>query len=87
MGFGVSGTSIFFRNSSTTSVPENHGEPSTKNMVAAFAAVEGKFRRYFRKAKANAIIENLHFYDTQHEAITKLAKRFDVPELARSIAS
>lgn len=39
----------------------------------------------FRKAKARALIEDLHFHDTRHEAITRLAKRLDVLELARAV--
>ena len=37
----------------------------------------------FRKAKARALIEDLHFHDTRREALTRLAKIFDVMELAR----
>lgn len=39
----------------------------------------------FRKAKARAMIEDLHFHDTRHEAITRLAKLLDVLELARMV--
>lgn len=39
----------------------------------------------FRKAKARALIENLHFHDTRHEAITRLAKKLDVLDLARMV--
>lgn len=39
----------------------------------------------FRKAKARAMIDDLHFHDTRHEAITRLAKRLDVLELARAV--
>lgn len=39
----------------------------------------------FRKAKARALIDDLHFHDTRHEAITRLAKRLDVLELARAV--
>lgn len=39
----------------------------------------------FRKAKARALITDLHFHDTRHEAITRLAKRLDVLELARAV--
>jgi integrase len=37
----------------------------------------------FRKAKARALIKDLHFHDTRREALTRLAKKFDVMELAR----
>lgn len=39
----------------------------------------------FRKAKGRALIDDLHFHDTRHEAITRLAKRLDVLELARAV--
>jgi integrase len=37
----------------------------------------------FRKARARAQIEDLHFHDTRREALTRLSKIFDVMELAR----
>ncbi|KEP68893.1 integrase [Thioclava dalianensis] len=37
----------------------------------------------FRAAAKRAKIENLHFHDTRHEAITRLAKRFEILDLAR----
>lgn len=37
----------------------------------------------FRKALNMTPIEDLHFHDTRHEAITRLAKRLDVLDLAR----
>ena len=39
----------------------------------------------FRKAKAMAMIEDLHFHDTRHEAITRLAKKIGVLDLARMV--
>jgi integrase len=39
----------------------------------------------FRKAKGRALIEDLHFHDTRHEAITRLAKKLDVLALARTV--
>lgn len=39
----------------------------------------------FRKAKKNAGIEGLTFHDTRHEAITRLAKKLDVLDLARMV--
>ena len=32
----------------------------------------------FRKGKARAIMEDLHFHDSRHEAITRLAKRVKI---------
>jgi integrase len=39
----------------------------------------------FRKAKKLSAIENLHFHDTRHEAITRLSSKLDVLELARAV--
>ena len=39
----------------------------------------------FRKAKNLALVDDLHFHDSRHEAITRLAEKLDVLELARSI--
>jgi len=39
----------------------------------------------FRKAKRKAVIEDLHFHDLRHEAITRLAKVLDVLPLAKAI--
>ncbi len=37
----------------------------------------------FRKYRDRALIENLHFHDTRHQAITNLAKQVEVLDLAR----
>jgi integrase len=39
----------------------------------------------FQAAKAKAEIKNLHFHDTRHEAVTRLAKKLDVLDLARMV--
>ncbi|ARQ46069.1 tyrosine-type recombinase/integrase [Oxalobacter formigenes] len=39
----------------------------------------------FRKAKKRAMIDDLHFHDTRHESITRLAKKLDVLSLARMV--
>jgi len=39
----------------------------------------------FRKVKEKAAIEDLHFHDTRHEAITRLSKKMDVLALARMV--
>lgn len=39
----------------------------------------------FRKARDRALIEGLTFHDSRHEAITRLAARLDVLELARMV--
>lgn len=47
---------------------------STQNLDAAF-----------RRAKALAAIDDLHFHDSRHTAITRLAKKLDVLALARMV--
>ena len=39
----------------------------------------------FRKIRNRAAIENLHFHDARHEAITRLSKKMDVLSLARMV--
>lgn len=39
----------------------------------------------FRKARDKAVIDDLHFHDTRHEAVTRLARVFDILSLARVI--
>lgn len=39
----------------------------------------------FRKLKLRASIEDLHFHDTRHEAITRLSRKLDVLALARMV--
>lgn len=39
----------------------------------------------FRKLKLRAGIEDLHFHDTRHEAITRLSRKLDVLALARMV--
>jgi len=39
----------------------------------------------FRKVRDKAAIEDLHFHDTRHEAITRLSKKMDVLALARMV--
>lgn len=39
----------------------------------------------FRKVKARALIEDLHFHDSRHEGITRLSKRLHVLALARAV--
>lgn len=58
-------------------------EENTLNYV--FCLNSQQIDALFRKAKARSMIENLHFHDTRHEAITRLAKRLDVLDLARMV--
>ena len=39
----------------------------------------------FRKMKSQVMIDDLHFHDTRHEAITRLARKLDVLDLARMV--
>ena len=50
---------------------------------AVFDVSAASLDALFRKARARACIEDLHFHDTRREALTRLSKIFDVMELAR----
>ena len=50
---------------------------------AVFGVSTASLDALFRKAKARALIEDLHFHDTRREALTRLSKLFGVMELAR----
>jgi integrase len=50
---------------------------------AVFGVSTASLDALFRKAKARALIEDLHFHDTRREALTRLSKVFGVMELAR----
>lgn len=39
----------------------------------------------WRKARAKAKVQDLHFHDSRHEAVTRLSKKLEVLELARMI--
>lgn len=39
----------------------------------------------FRRAKSRAMVDDLHFHDTRHLAITRLSKKLDVLSLARIV--
>ena len=39
----------------------------------------------FRKAKKMTLVEDLHFHDSRHLAITRLARKLDVLALARMV--
>ena len=55
------------------------------NSVSVFSISSGSMDTLFRKAKTRAMIDDLHFHDTRHEAITRLAKKLEVLELARMV--
>jgi integrase len=52
---------------------------------SVFGLASGQIDALFRKAKARAMIPDLHFHDTRHTAITRLARKLDVLDLARMI--
>lgn len=52
---------------------------------SVFGLVDKSRDALFRKARAAAKIENLHFHDSRAEAIWRLSKKLDVMELARMI--
>ncbi len=55
------------------------------NSESVFQLTTSQIDSLFRKAKKNTMIEDLHFHDTRHEAITRLAGKLDVLELARMV--
>lgn len=50
-----------------------------------FGLTSASLDALFRKAKARCVIDNLTFHDTRHEAITRLAKKLGVLDLARVV--
>jgi integrase len=57
------------------------GEPDH----AAFGLSSETLDTLFRRARGRAGIEGMHFHDLRHEAITRLARKLDVLDLARMI--
>lgn len=53
--------------------------------VMVFNLTAAQIDALFRKAKARAMIDDLHFHDMRHLAITRLAKKLDVLALARMV--
>jgi len=56
-----------------------------KDNSTCFGITSASLDALFRKAKTSACIEDLKFHDTRHEAITRLAKKLNVLELARMV--
>lgn len=50
-----------------------------------FPVNSGSASTLFRRAVRNAEIENLRFHDSRHEALTRLARKLDVLDLARMV--
>ena len=55
--------------------------------VRVFAVDPRSRDTLFRRARGRAGITDLHFHDTRHEAITRLARRLDVLDLARVVGT
>lgn len=53
--------------------------------ASVFGLAPSTLDALFRKAKARAAIEGLTFHDSRHEAITRLAQKLSVLELARMV--
>lgn len=56
-----------------------------KNQDKCFGLTSDSLSTLFRKGTARACIDNMTFHDTRHEAITRLAKKLNVLELARMV--
>lgn len=54
-----------------------------KMVPEGFGITTGSMDAMFRAAKARTLIEGMTFHDTRHEAITRLAKKLHVLDLAR----
>lgn len=56
-----------------------------KHNVNVFTVDAGVLSTLFRRARDKAEIKDLHFHDTRHQAITNLAKKLTVIQLARMV--
>lgn len=53
--------------------------------VRVFTVDSGSLSTFFRRARDKVEIKDLHFHDTRHQAITNLAKKLTVIQLARMV--
>ena len=60
-----------------TQIPREPGNDSVFRLKAS------QVDALFRKAKARALIDDLHFHDSRREALSRLSKKVDVMELAK----
>lgn len=60
-------------------------EQMPKGVATVFNVTTAQIDALFRKAKGKALIEDLHFHDTRHLAITRLSRKLDVLALARMV--
>lgn len=54
-----------------------------KTRTPVFGIATSQLDALFRKARDRAMIDDLHFHDSRREALTRLATRFDVMQLAK----
>lgn len=59
--------------------------PKVSDEKSIFGLNEASLDANFRKMRATTAIKELTFHDTRHEAITRLAKKLNVLELARAV--
>ncbi len=59
--------------------------PKVEDGQPLFGVSAASLDALFRKAKERCVIEDLTFHDTRHEAMTRLAKKLNVLELARMV--
>lgn len=59
--------------------------PEVPDDMPIFGINEASLDANFRKIRARTAISELTFHDTRHEAITRLAKKLNVLELARAV--
>lgn len=52
-----------------------------------FRLKESQVDALFRKGRDNALIKDLHFHDTKHEALTRLAEKMSPYDLARMVGT
>lgn len=55
------------------------------DMDPVFGIGSAQLDRLFRKMRDRAAVEDLHFHDSRHYAVTRLSKKLDVLALARMI--
>ena len=60
-------------------------EQMPKDHITVFNVTTAQIDALFRKAKGKALVKELHFHDLRHTAITRLARKLDVLDLARMV--
>ncbi|MBM3114978.1 site-specific integrase [Jeongeupia naejangsanensis] len=56
-----------------------------RNGVQVIGVSTATLDTLWRRARQKALIDNLHFHDSRHEALTRLAKKLSVLDLARMV--